>query len=226
MTYSRLALVVVTVVSLAGCKSEPRTVSGGTIDSPDRGESTTGRRIPARAQTGDRGATPASESEPSSDPVALAVDAALLDLTKQVEARAAAGWAAHVPLSSTTKLPLVGIGSIMNNTSRHVDTSALEGQIVKALLAGGRVTVAANARERDEAMDEQEYENAMDSTGAAPEGPAQDAVGLMLRGEILDDVTGVDGERTRTIIVMLQLMDTTKQRMLITVRSTAAVEER
>lgn len=211
------ALALASLLLQGGCASEPRTVSGGTIEAPDRGESTTGRRHPERAQGG-RGAAPASEA-PGDDPAALAVDAALRDLATRLEAQAATGWPEHVPLSSKTKLPRLEIRSIVNKTSMHVDTDALEGRIAQALLDGGRVTLAANRREREQAMDERAYENA----GDASELEAEEVVGLMLHGELADEVTEVDGERTRTVVLSLRILDARRAKTLLVARGEAAM---
>jgi hypothetical protein len=208
----------------AGCASEPRTVSGGTIDSPDRGESATGRRIPERAP-GRRGAAAPAERE-TSDAVSQAVDAALRDLASKLKTQAAAGWPAHVPLTSSagSPRPLLRIRSIMNMTSRHLDMTELEGRIGVMLVDGGLVALAVSDREREEVMDERAYE---DSTGAAAEDGLEDAAGLMLTGELTDDIREVDGERTRTVVLLLTIVDTAKMRALIKARGEATdVDER
>lgn len=226
MTRARTSLLALAAGCLlqVGCASEPRTVSGGTIDSPDRGQSATGRRVPERA-AGRRGAAPA-EGRETSDAVSQAVDAGLRDLASKLKTQAAAGWPAHVTLSSSSGAPrpLLKIRSIMNMTSRHLDMTALEGRIGVMLVDGGLVALAASDREREEVMDERAYE---DSTGAAAEEGLEDAAGLMLTGELTDEVREVDGERTRTVVLLLSIVDTVKMRALIKARGEATdVDER
>lgn len=198
-----------------GCGSEPRTISGGTVQAQDSGESTTGRRHPERDRPGGRSATPASESQ-AADPFLLAVDAAIADLMAKLREKAAAGWPAHVRLSSKEpRRPVLAISRIVNQTSRSLDMSVVEERLVAALLEGGQVTVAASAEDREQVYEEQEYGNALDSEGEAEAYEAPDATSLTLSGQLSDDIIEVDGKRKHEYSILLIVNDAVKRGTLI-----------
>lgn len=148
------------------------------------------------------------------DPIEAAVTHALTDLSRKMTAQASDGWPAHVPLSSSEpRRPVLRIARLVNRSRSNVDMAAVEHRIARALIDNGSVVVAANEREREEAMDEQAYQES--ASGAAAPEVTEDLPGLMLVGELTDDVKQVDDELEHKVIFLLTVTDVVKRAALV-----------
>jgi hypothetical protein len=153
-------------------------------------------------------------AEAPSDPIATAVDTGVRDLAAKVKAQATTGWPPEVMLSSSEpRRPVVAIRGIVNKTSFPLDTSDVEERLARALLDGGHVIVAASGRAREEARDERAMEESMGGSGAAS--GVEDAPGLVLVGELTDDVADIDGKRTHQVVFKLRLTDTKRRSIVL-----------
>lgn len=155
-----------------------------------------------------------ASADAATDPVHDAIDAALRDLSAQLSARAAAGWPAHLAMSSDgAPRPLLTIREIRNETTRSLDKNALKTRIEQVLLEGGLVALAASPAEPTPGADEM--------------GEDEDPTGLELIGTLADERTEADGVLTHKVIVSLVVNDTVKARSVVKAQGEATgVSER
>lgn len=148
------------------------------------------------------------------------IEEAVRDMAKKISEKNAKGWDAHIRMSSDTPpKPQLRISDIVNDTSVRVDVQNLKNELTN-MLVEQNVCYVINYRERTDAvMDERAYQQATGAAGAVDEMGTEDATGLLLEGEISDDVIEIDGTKQHDYWFSLRLVDTVKQRVVLTTRT-------
>lgn len=156
------------------------------------------------------------------------IRAAVLDMSKKISEKNAAGWPAHIAMSSDNPpKPQLRIDDIVNDTRLHVDVMNLKNDLMNMLVEQNVVYVVGyregEGSDAEAVMDERAYANSgmVDANQAAqtPEMGGEDATGLLLRGEISHDKIEVDGVEQHDYWFSLRLLDTKKGRVVLTTRT-------
>jgi hypothetical protein len=156
------------------------------------------------------------------------IRAAVNDMAKKIAEKNAAGWPAHIPMSSDNPpKPQLRIADIVNDTRLHVNVMDLKNDLMNMMVEQNVVYVVGYAdgpgSDRDDVMKEREYaaSGIVDANQAAqtPELGGEDVSGLLLKGEISDDVIEVDGVKQHDYWFSLRLLDTRKGRVVLTTRT-------
>ncbi len=150
------------------------------------------------------------------------IEEAARDMAKKISEKNANGWPAHIVMSTDTPpKPQLRIGDITysDHLTVRVDVQSLKDELMNVLTEQG-VCYVINYRENTDAtMDEREYQQAMGAANAVPSTGTEDATGLILEGTIADDVIEIDGEKQHDYWFSLKLIDTVKQRVVVTTRT-------
>lgn len=145
------------------------------------------------------------------------IEEAVRDFARKLSEKNAAGWPSHIIMSTDTPpKPQVQISKLVNKTSLHVDTTDLRNELTNMLVEQNVVYVVGDT---EAVMDERGYGNAMEAEGAAAEVGTEDASGLVLVGEITDDVIDDGDTRQHDYWFSLRLTDTLKRRVVLTTRT-------
>lgn len=145
------------------------------------------------------------------------IEEAVRDFARKVSEKNAAGWPAHIIMSTDTPpKPQIRIANLVNDTRLHVNTEDLKNELTNMLVEQNVVYVVGDT---EAIMDERGYGNAMGNQGAAAEMGTEDASGLVLLGEISDDVIDDGSTRQHDYWFSLRLTDTLKSRVVLTTRT-------
>jgi hypothetical protein len=145
------------------------------------------------------------------------IEEAVRDFARKLSEKNAAGWPPHIIMSNDTPpKPQVVIRNLVNKTSLHVDTTDLKNELTNMLVEQNVVYIVGDT---EAVMDERGYSNAVEAEGAAAEVGTEDASGLVLLGEITDDVIDDGDTRQHDYWFSLRLTDTKKSRIVLTTRT-------
>lgn len=148
------------------------------------------------------------------------IEEAVKDLMAKVDRQTAKGWPAHIKMSTDTPpRPQIRVGNIKNKTrDPSINMVGLRNELLNALANSPSVYVVASRESGDteEIMDERAYQNEMQTADATAEFGTEDSTGLLLLGELTDDVIQNDDARQHDWIFSLRLVDVVKQRVVVT----------
>lgn len=156
------------------------------------------------------------------------IEEAVRDMAKKISEKNARGWEAHIPMSSDNPpKPQVRVDKIQNRTRVHFDVVNLRNELLNTLVEQEVVYLVGSrdgpGSDSDAVMDERAYAASgmvdADQAAQAPEMGGEDMTGLLLRGEITDDVIEVDGVKQHDYWFSLRLVDTRKGRVVLTTRT-------
>lgn len=156
------------------------------------------------------------------------IEEAVRDMAAKIAKKNAEGWPTHIPMSSDARpKPQVRIDDIVNDTTVRVNVQDLKNEMMNMLVEQDVVYVVGYREgagsDADAIMDERAYAASGmvdgDQAAQAPEMGGEDMTGLLLRGEISDDVIVVDGVKQHDYWFSLRLIDTRKGRAVLTTRT-------
>jgi hypothetical protein len=151
------------------------------------------------------------------------IETAVKDLAGKISEKNAAGWPEHVKMSSDTPpKPVVRIANVTNRTRTHFDLENLKNEIYNTMMEQNVVYFAAQANDLEAVNQERDYSQSGmtdEAHGQRVDYGHEDAVGLVLVGEITDDKIEVDGTTQYDYWFNLRLVDTVKNRPILTTRT-------
>jgi PBP1b-binding outer membrane lipoprotein LpoB len=140
------------------------------------------------------------------------------EMCKKIAKQNAEGWPAYVKLTpDAPHKPQVRITKIHNRTREHFDVNMLKNELENDMNEQGVVWMVASEGALDEVVEEREY-TASGMTNETIQHGQEDATGLILYGEIIDDVIEQGNVKQHDFIFYLKLYDTRKSRAVITTK--------
>ncbi|MFI3257143.1 MAG: penicillin-binding protein activator LpoB [Spirochaetales bacterium] len=115
---------------------------------------------------------------------------------------------------STGTLPVVIVGSFLNQSDEHIDTSILAQKFEAALINSGRVDFVASSDQRDELRQERTEQQEWASEETASRLANETGADFMLVGTVKTIVDSIDNKSTRTYYVTVELIDIETNRKL------------
>ncbi len=103
--------------------------------------------------------------------------------------------------------PVVIVGSILNRSSEHIDTSIIAKRFEMALINTGKVDMVADIAMRDELHDERESQQYFASEETAAALGKEIGADFILQGAVRTVVDQVSGKAVRTYYVSAELID-------------------
>lgn len=126
------------------------------------------------------------------------------------------GWPPHVIMTpDAPHRPQVYIDKIQNRTREHFDVVILRNELINAMTKGNNVYVVGDEGDLEAVNEEREYSQAGMTNEEVPMGQ-EDVSGLILRGEITDDVIEEGDVKQHDYMFYLRLVDTRKRRIIFT----------
>ncbi len=110
-------------------------------------------------------------------------------------------------VEKTGKRPAVIVGQIMNKTTEHIATATFIGDIERAMVNSGDVTVVASSSERDQVRDEREDQQVFSSPETAKQWGKEKGADYMMGGIISSITDEEDGKKVIYYQVDLNLID-------------------
>lgn len=150
---------------------------------------------------------------------------AVKDMCDKIAKKNAEGWPAHVKMSNDpVPKPVVAIDALQNRTRNpEFRLEALRNELLNAIVEQDIVYVTqagqGYADDTKSVHDQRDYSQSgmtNEAAGQRIEHGQEDATSLVLRGEVVDDVVKGEDVRQHDYIFYLRLVDTTKNRPLIT----------
>jgi Peptidoglycan-synthase activator LpoB len=146
------------------------------------------------------------------------IEPAVRELCDKISSKSAQGWPGHVLLSDDLQLPVVRIAAIQNRTPHYFDLVILRNELTHALTTQEAVSVGALYTDLDAIHIAQEYSRSGQTSEEIPVGQA-DPVGLVLVGEITDEVVRQGDIKQHDYYFHLRLVDTVGSRVVLTSRT-------
>jgi PBP1b-binding outer membrane lipoprotein LpoB len=151
------------------------------------------------------------------------IETAVKDLAGKISEKNGMGWPEHIKMSSDNPpKPVVRIANVVNRTRQHFDLENLKNEIYNVMLERDVVYFAAQANDLESVNQERDYSQSgmtNEAAGQRVDYGQEDAVGLVLAGEITDDKIEVDGATQYDYWFNLRLVDTVKNRPILTTRT-------
>ncbi len=143
---------------------------------------------------------------------------AVQEMCKKISKQNAEGWPSYVETTpEPPRKPQVRITTIHNRTRERFDIQTLKNELENDMNEQGVVWLVANEGALDEVHTEREYTDS-GMTNETIEHGQEDATGLILYGEITDDVIEQGDTRQHDFMFYLKLYDTKKSRAVITTK--------
>lgn len=143
---------------------------------------------------------------------------AVQEMCKKISKQNAEGWPSYVKMTpEPPHKPQVRITTIHNRTRERFDIQTLKNELENDMNEQGAVWLVASEGALEEVHTERDYTQS-GMTNEEIEHGQEDATGLILYGEITDDVIEQGGTRQHDYVFYLKLYDTRKSRVVITTK--------
>jgi hypothetical protein len=140
------------------------------------------------------------------------------EMCKKIAKQNAEGWPSYVLMTpEPPHKPQVRITTIHNRTRERFDIQTLKNELENAMNEQGAVWLVANEGALDEVHTERDYSQSGMTNEEIAHGQ-EDATGLVLYGEITDDVIEQGGTKQHDFMFYLKLYDTRKSRAVLTTK--------
>jgi penicillin-binding protein activator len=121
----------------------------------------------------------------------------------------ASPWELQYKLNNGVNLPTIIVGTIINNSSEHIDTAIIAKKIEVALVNSGSAQMAADYNQRAEVRAEKEDQQYNASIETAAQLASEVGSDYMLQGSVRTNYDYLNGKAVRTYYVSLELVDLT-----------------
>ena len=124
-----------------------------------------------------------------------------------VESSLSSGWITQFKMRNPTKNPVVIVGSFLNRSSEHIDTSIIAKRYEMALINSGKVDMVADQNFRASVRDERESQQYFASEETAKALGKEIGADFLLQGSVRTNLDQSGGTMVRTYYVSAELIE-------------------
>jgi len=124
-----------------------------------------------------------------------------------VDSSLSSGWITQYRMRNPAKNPVVIVGSFLNRSSEHIDTSVIAKRYEMALINSGKVDMVADQNFRASVRDERESQQYFASEDTAKALGKEIGADFLLQGSVRTNLDQSGGTMVRTYYVTAELID-------------------
>ena len=124
-----------------------------------------------------------------------------------VESSLSSGWITQYKMRNPAKNPVVIVGSFLNRSSEHIDTSIIAKRYEMALINSGKVDMVADQNFRASVRDEREEQQYFASEETAKALGKEIGADYLLQGSVRTNLDQSGGSMVRTYYVSAELIE-------------------